>query len=89
MNISVDCVKKLLTKKTKAIICMHYVGLPCDLDELQALANKYKIPLIEDAAHAIGATYKKKLIWNKVFFRMSFLFLLVLQFLFLGKRLYH
>ena len=51
--------KKILTKKTKAIICMHYGGLPCDLDELQTLANKYKIPLIEDAAHAIGATYKK------------------------------
>ena len=62
MNISVDCVKKLITKKTKAIICMHYGGLPCDLDELQILANKYKIPLIEDAAHAVGATYKKKTI---------------------------
>ena len=60
MNISVDSVKKLLTKKTKAIICMHYGGLPCALDERQVLANKYKIPLIEDAAHAIGATYKKK-----------------------------
>ena len=33
MNISVDSVKKLITKKTKAIICMHYGGLPCDLDE--------------------------------------------------------
>ena len=35
---------------------MHYGGLPCDLDELQSLAKKYKIPLIEDAAHAVGAT---------------------------------
>ena len=33
---------------------MHYGGLPCDLDELQKLAKKYKIPLIEDAAHAVG-----------------------------------
>ena len=60
MNISVAHVKKLVTKKTKAIICMHYGGLPCDLEELQKIANKYKIPLIEDAAHALGATYKKK-----------------------------
>jgi len=60
MNISVESVKKNITKKTKAIICMHYGGLPCDLDELQSLAKKYKIPLIEDAAHAVGATYKKK-----------------------------
>ena len=60
MNISVESVKKNLTKKTKAIICMHYGGLPCDIDELQSLAKKNNIPLIEDAAHAIGATYKKK-----------------------------
>ena len=60
MNISVDHVKKLITKKTKAIICMHYGGLPCDLDDLQKVANRYKIPLIEDAAHALGATFKNK-----------------------------
>ena len=60
MNISVDHVKKLITKKTKAIICMHYGGLPCDLDDLQKVANQYKIPLIEDAAHALGATFKNK-----------------------------
>ena len=60
MNISIESVKKLITKKTKAVICMHYGGLPCDLDELSRLTKKYKIPLIEDAAHAIGATYKGK-----------------------------
>ena len=60
MNISVQSVKKLLSKKTKAIICMHYGGLPCDLDELQKIANKNKIPLIEDAAHALGATFKNQ-----------------------------
>ena len=60
MNISVQSVKKLITKKTKAIVCMHYGGLPCDLDELQKISNKYKIPLIEDAAHALGATFKGK-----------------------------
>ena len=60
MNISVDHVKKLITKKTKAIICMHYGGLPCDLDDLQKIANQYNIPLIEDAAHALGATFKNK-----------------------------
>ncbi len=60
MNISVQSVKKLISKKTKAIICMHYGGLPCDLDELQKLSKKYKIPLIEDAAHALGATFNKQ-----------------------------
>ena len=45
MNICVKSVKKLITKKTKAIICVHYGGLPCDLKELQELANKFKILL--------------------------------------------
>ena len=60
MNISVESVKKLISKKTKAIVCVHYGGLPCDMDELQKLANKYRIPIIEDAAHAMGAKYKNK-----------------------------
>tara|TARA_B100000945_G_scaffold80826_1_gene62390 strand:+ start:3286 stop:4431 length:1146 start_codon:yes stop_codon:yes gene_type:complete len=60
MNISVDSVKKLISKKTKAIVCVHYGGLPCDMTELQKLANKYRIPIIEDAAHALGAKYNNK-----------------------------
>ena len=60
MNISIESVKRLISKKTKAVICMHYGGLPCDLDELKKLCNKFKIPLIEDAAHALGATYNNK-----------------------------
>ena len=64
MNISIESVKKLLTKKTKAIIIVHYGGLPCDMDELKNLAKKNNIPIIEDAAHALGAKYKNKNIGN-------------------------
>ena len=60
MNISVQSVKKLISSKTKAIVCTHYGGLPCDMDELKKLSLKYKIPIIEDAAHALGAKYKNK-----------------------------
>ena len=60
MNISIDSVKKLITKKTKAIVCVHYGGLPCDMDALQKICKQKKIILIEDAAHALGAKYKKK-----------------------------
>ena len=60
MNISVKSVKKLITNKTKAIVCTHYGGLPCDMDELKKIASEKKIPIIEDAAHALGATYKNK-----------------------------
>ena len=64
MNISVESVKKLISKKTKAIVCVHYGGLPCDMDELRKISKKNKIILIEDAAHALGAKYKGKNIGN-------------------------
>lgn len=60
LNISVNHVRELINEKTKAIVCVHYGGLPCDMDELQAIAKDYNIPIIEDAAHAPGATYKGK-----------------------------
>ncbi|MBA3827753.1 MAG: DegT/DnrJ/EryC1/StrS family aminotransferase [Taibaiella sp.] len=60
MNISVAHVKELINEKTKAIVCVHYGGLPCDMDELKAIADEYNIPVIEDAAHALGAKYKGK-----------------------------
>ena len=64
MNISVESMKKLIPKKTKAIVVVHYGGLPCDMDEIKKIAKKYKIPIIEDAAHALGAKYGKKTIGN-------------------------
>jgi len=60
LNIKVPHVRELINEKTKAIVCVHYGGLPCDMDELQAIAKEYDIPVIEDAAHALGATYKGK-----------------------------
>jgi dTDP-4-amino-4,6-dideoxygalactose transaminase len=45
-------------KKPKAIIVVHLYGMPAKMDEILAIANKYKITLIEDAAEALGATYK-------------------------------
>ena len=60
LNINVQHVRELVNEKTKAIVCVHYGGLPCDMDELHAIAREYNIPVIEDAAHALGATYKGK-----------------------------
>lgn len=57
LNISVDHVKSLITRKTKAIVIVDYGGLPCNLAALQSLADDHKIPLIEDAAHSLGAKY--------------------------------
>lgn len=57
-NIDVNEVKKAITPKTKAIIPVHFAGRPCDMDALEALAEKYNLGIIEDAAHALGAQYK-------------------------------
>lgn len=60
LNINVNHVRELVNERTKAIVCVHYGGLPCDLDELLAIAHTWNIPVIEDAAHAPGATYRGK-----------------------------
>tara|TARA_B110000008_G_scaffold277991_1_gene320623 strand:+ start:2122 stop:3273 length:1152 start_codon:yes stop_codon:yes gene_type:complete len=59
MNMDVDHVRQLMNVNVKAIVCVHYGGLPCDMDELQTIADVWDIPIIEDAAHAVGAKYKE------------------------------
>ena len=60
MNICITSLKKLISKKTKAIVCVHYGGIPCDMSEIRKLAKKYKVKVIEDAAQALGAEYNNK-----------------------------
>jgi dTDP-4-amino-4,6-dideoxygalactose transaminase len=60
MNVDVGHLEKVVNKKTKAIVVVHYGGLPCDMDEIGEIAKHYGIPVIEDAAHSLGATYKSK-----------------------------
>ena len=62
MNINVDDIRRKVTSKTKAIVCVHYGGLPCDMDEIQDIARSHGIPVIEDAAHALGAKYNGQFI---------------------------
>ena len=59
-NISTQNVEKKISKKTKAVIAVHYAGWPCDMDELNALCKENNTILIEDAAHAPGGIYKGK-----------------------------
>ncbi|NQU35131.1 MAG: DegT/DnrJ/EryC1/StrS family aminotransferase [Bacteroidetes bacterium] len=58
LNIDVEHVKELVNEKTKAIVCVHYGGLPCDMDEIHQVAKEWGIPVIEDAAHAPGSSYR-------------------------------
>ncbi len=61
-NICPKSVKEKITSKTKAIICVDWAGYPCDLEELQLIADQHGIKLIEDAAHGFGSRYKDKLV---------------------------
>lgn len=58
LNVDPKDVARKITPRTKAIVCVDYGGLPADLDELQRIADKWHIPLVEDAAQAHGAKYK-------------------------------
>lgn len=58
LNISPQEIEKKITKRTKAILVMHYGGYPCDMKSIMGIAKKYGLFVIEDAAHAPGAEYQ-------------------------------
>jgi len=62
LNVTAKSIEQKITNKTKAIVVVHYAGNPADLDEIRVVAKYYKLPLIEDSAHAIGSKYKGKYI---------------------------
>ncbi|MGB0930047.1 MAG: dTDP-4-amino-4,6-dideoxygalactose transaminase [Chitinophagales bacterium] len=59
-NIDPNQIEALITSKTKAIVVVHYAGIACDMDAIQAIADKHGLKVIEDAAQAIDAFYKGK-----------------------------
>jgi len=59
--INPDLIEKAITKKTKAIMVVHLTGRVCEMDKILKISKKYKIPIIEDAAQAIGSKYKDKM----------------------------
>jgi perosamine synthetase len=61
-NIDHNEIKKRITEKTKAIIPVDFTGQPCDMDEINRIAKDNDLVVIEDACHALGATYKQKMI---------------------------
>lgn len=57
-NIDPEWVEKEIRKRTRAVLAVHFAGLPCDLDHLRRICRRRGLRLIEDAAHALGAVYK-------------------------------
>jgi dTDP-4-amino-4,6-dideoxygalactose transaminase len=58
LNVRVEEIERRITPKTRAIIPVHFVGQPCDMDPILDLAGRHGLAVIEDAAHAVGAEYK-------------------------------
>jgi dTDP-4-amino-4,6-dideoxygalactose transaminase len=59
-NLDVELIEGLITKRTKAIVPVHYAGIACDMDAIFQIADKYALYVIEDAAQAIDSYYNKK-----------------------------
>lgn len=59
-NIDTSKIEDKITEKTKAIMAVHIFGQPCDMDEINIIAKRHELYVIEDAAQAIGAEYKNK-----------------------------
>jgi dTDP-4-amino-4,6-dideoxygalactose transaminase len=64
MNIDPAKIEEKITSKTRAIFPVHFAGHPCEMDSIQAIADKHKLVVIEDAAHALESTYKGRKIGN-------------------------
>lgn len=62
LTIDPQAVERAITPRTRAIMPVHYAGHPCDMDALRAIAKKYHLFLVEDAAHALPAKYKGQMI---------------------------
>jgi len=59
-----NSVRSLITERTKAIMLVHYAGMVCDMDEFNKISIEYNIPVIEDAAHALGSKYDGHMVGN-------------------------
>ncbi|MBQ8319653.1 MAG: DegT/DnrJ/EryC1/StrS family aminotransferase [Clostridia bacterium] len=58
LNARAEDIEKCITKKTKAILLLHFGGIPCEMDEIMALAKAYNLKVIEDCAAGVCSTYK-------------------------------
>ncbi|MDB4822123.1 DegT/DnrJ/EryC1/StrS aminotransferase family protein [Candidatus Pseudothioglobus singularis] len=59
-NITPNSIRSVISDKTKAIVCVHLAGWPCDMDEIMAIANEHDLYVVEDCAQAHGSKYKGK-----------------------------
>ncbi len=63
-NIAPDSIESKITSRTRAVMPVHWGGYTCDLDEINTIAEQHNLTVIEDAAHALGATYRGQVVGN-------------------------
>lgn len=60
LNIDETCIEEAITRKTKAIVVVHYAGVACEMDTIMAIARRHELLVIEDNAQGLGARYKNR-----------------------------
>lgn len=60
LNIDATLIEAAITERTRAIVAVHYAGVACDMDVVDDVAKRYGLLVIEDAAHAVGATWRER-----------------------------
>jgi dTDP-4-amino-4,6-dideoxygalactose transaminase len=61
-NMTAETIRRVLTPRTRAIVCVHLAGMPCDMDPIMALARENDLKVVEDCAQAHGAKYKGRMV---------------------------
>jgi perosamine synthetase len=62
LNIDPQAIERAITPRTRAIIPVHFAGQPCEMDHILEIAQKYNLAVIEDAAHALPALYRDRMV---------------------------
>jgi perosamine synthetase len=65
-NLDPSQIESAIRERTRAILCVHQMGMPCDLEKILAIAKKYHLPLVEDAACAVGSEILWQDQWEKI-----------------------
>jgi dTDP-4-amino-4,6-dideoxygalactose transaminase len=65
-NLDPALIEPAITERTKAILCVHQVGMPCDMARIMAIASRHRLPVIEDAACAIGSEIRVGDTWERI-----------------------
>ena len=65
-NMDPELIEAAITERTKAILCVHQIGMPCDMERIVEIGRRHGLPVIEDAACAIGSEIRQKDRWEKI-----------------------